>query len=112
MTRIKSTPFELKLIRQQKDKDRTERVNTLHHRIFRIFTLAELSEHERKRGLRLAILSKQLGRQQKDLDEDELDNQSNNFEEEKSNLHPSAPKMARGNIVLLRGGGPVITYYL
>jgi hypothetical protein len=43
MARTKSTPFRLELtsIRQQKDKARAERIDTLHQRIF---TLAELSE--------------------------------------------------------------------
>jgi hypothetical protein len=79
MARTKSTPYQLELIRQQKDKSRTERVNTLNQRIF---TLAEQSEYERKRGIRLAIAAQQARRQQIHLIEDELDDQSSESEEE------------------------------
>ncbi len=79
MARTKSTPFQLKFIRQQKDKSRAERINTLHQRIF---TLAEQSEYERKRGIRLAIAAKQARRQEIHLIEDELDDQSSDSEEE------------------------------
>jgi hypothetical protein len=78
MARTKSTPFQLELIRQQKDKSRAEWVNTLHQRIF---TLAEQSEYERKRGIRLAIVAKQARRQEIHLIEDELDTQSSDSEE-------------------------------
>jgi hypothetical protein len=79
MARIKSTPYQLELILQQKDKSRAERVNTLHQRIF---TLAVQSEYERKSGIRLAIAAKQARRQEIHLIEDELDNQSSDSEEE------------------------------
>ncbi len=79
MARTKSTPFQLELIRQQKDKSRTERVSTLHQRIC---TLAEQSEYERQRGIRLTIAAKQAWRQEINLIEDELDNQSSDSEEE------------------------------
>ena len=82
MARTKSTPYQLELIRQQKDKSRTERVNALHQRIF---TLAEQSEYERKRGIRLAIAAQQARRQQIHLIEDELDKQSSDSEEETDN---------------------------
>jgi hypothetical protein len=73
MARTKSTPFQLELIRQQ------NLFYTLHQRIF---TLAEQSEYERKRGIRLAIAAKQARRQEIYLIEDELDNQSSDSEEE------------------------------
>lgn len=79
MARTKSTPYQLELIRQQKDKSRTERLNALNQRIF---TLAEQSEYERKRGIRLAIAAQQARRQQIHLIEDELDDQSSESEEE------------------------------
>jgi hypothetical protein len=79
MARTKSTPYQLELIRQQKDKSRTERVNALNQRIF---TLAEQSECERKRGIRLAIAAQQARRQQTHLIEDALDDQSSESEEE------------------------------
>jgi hypothetical protein len=87
MARIKSTPYpyQLELIRQQKDKSRTERVNALNQRIF---TLAEQSEYERKRGIRLALAAQQARRQQIHqihLIEDELDDQSSESEEETDN---------------------------
>jgi hypothetical protein len=68
MARTKSTPFQLELIRQQNDKSRTERINTLNQRIF---TLAEQGEYERKRGIKLAIAAKQARRQEIHLIEDE-----------------------------------------
>ena len=68
MARTKCIPFQLELIRQQKDKSRSERVNTLNQRIV---TLAEQSEYERKRGIRLAIAAKQARRQEIHLIEDE-----------------------------------------
>jgi hypothetical protein len=79
MARTKSTPY---LIRQQKDKSRTERLNALNQRIF---TLAEQSEYERKRGIRLAIAAQQAQRQQIHLIEDELEDQSSESEEETDN---------------------------
>ena len=79
MARTKPTPYQLELIRQQKDKARTERLNALNQRIF---TLAEQSEYERKRGIRLAIAAQQARRQQIHLIEDELDDQSSESEEE------------------------------
>jgi hypothetical protein len=82
MARTKSTPYQLELIRQQKDKSRTERLNALNQRIF---TLAERSEYERKRGIRLAITAQQARRQQIHLIEDELDDQSSESEEETDN---------------------------
>ncbi len=82
MARTKSTPYQLELIRQQKDKSRTERVNALNQRIF---TLAEQSEYKRKRGIRLAIAAQQARRQQIRLIEDELDDQSSESEEETDN---------------------------
>jgi hypothetical protein len=82
MTRTKSTPFQLELIRQRKDMSRTERVNALNQRIF---TLTEQIEYERKRGIRLAIAAQQARRQQIHLIEDELDDQSSESEEETDN---------------------------
>ena len=82
MARTKSTPYQLELIRQQKDKSRTERLNALNQRIF---TLAEQSEYERKRRIRLAIAAQQARRQQIHLIEDELDDQSSESEEETDN---------------------------
>ena len=82
MARTKSTPYQLELIRQQKDKSRTERLNALNQRIF---TLAEQSEYERKRGIRLAIAAKQARRQEIHLIEDELDDQSSESEVETDN---------------------------
>jgi hypothetical protein len=82
MARTKSTPFQLDLIRQKNDKARTERLSTLNQRIF---TLAEQSEYERKRGIRLAIAAQQARRQEIHLIEDELDNQSSDSEEETDN---------------------------
>ncbi len=82
MARTKSTPYQLELVRQQKDKSRTERLNVLNQRIF---TLAEQSEYERKRGIRLAIAAQQARRQQIHLIEDELDDQSSESEEETDN---------------------------
>ena len=82
MARTKSTPYQLELIRQQKDTLRTERLNALNQRIF---TLAEQSEYERKRGIRLAIAAQQARRQQIHLIEDELDDQSSESEEETDN---------------------------
>jgi hypothetical protein len=82
MARTKSTPFQLELIRQKNDKSRTERLSTLNQRIF---TLAEQSEYERKRGIRLAIAAQQARRQQVHLIEDELDNQSSKSEEDNDN---------------------------
>ena len=79
MARTKSTPYQLELIRQQKDKSRTKRVNALNQHIF---TLAEQSEYERKRGIRLAFAAQQARRQQIHLIEDELDDQSSESEEE------------------------------
>jgi hypothetical protein len=81
MARTKSTPFQLELIRQQNDKSRTERISTLNQRIV---TLAEQSEYERKRGIRLAIAAQQ-ARQQIHLIEDKLDDQSSDSEEETDN---------------------------
>jgi hypothetical protein len=82
MARTKSTSFQLELIRQQNDKSRTERTSTLNQRIV---TLAEQSEYERKRGIRLAIAAQQARRQQIHLIEDELDKQSSDSEEETDN---------------------------
>jgi hypothetical protein len=80
MARTKSTPFQLELIRQQKDKSRTERVN-VNALNQRIVTLAEQSEYERKRGITLAIAAKQARRQEIHLIEGELDIQSSDSEE-------------------------------
>jgi hypothetical protein len=88
MVRTKSTPFQLELIRQQKDKSRNERVNTLHQRIF---TLAEQSEYEWKPEIRLAIAAKQAQRQEIHLIEDELDNQSSESEEETLTVSEEEP---------------------
>jgi hypothetical protein len=79
MARTKSTPFQLELIRQKNDKSRTKRISTLNQRIV---TLAEQSEYERKRGIRLAIAAQQARRQQIHLIENELDDQSSESEEE------------------------------
>jgi hypothetical protein len=72
MARTKSTPFQLELIRQQNDKSRTERIGTLDQRVV---TLAEQSDYERKRGIRLAIAAQQARRQQIHLIEDEATRQ-------------------------------------
>jgi hypothetical protein len=82
MARTKSTPFQLELILQQNDKSRTERISTRNQRIV---TLAEQSEYERKRGIRLAIAAQQARRQQIHLIKDELDDQSSDSEEETDN---------------------------
>ena len=67
-------PFQLELLRQQKDKARIERELKLRQRIY---TFAELSDKERKRRFAFLIAEKQRAAQQSESsDESELDSDS------------------------------------
>ncbi len=75
MARKITHPFQLELLRQQKDKARTERELKLRQRIY---TFAELSEKERKRRFAFLIAEKQFAAQRsKSSDDSELDSHSN-----------------------------------
>ncbi len=75
MPRKKIThPFQLELLRQQKDKARIERELKLRQRIY---TFAELSEKERKRRFAFLIAEKQFAAQRSESSDDsELDSDS------------------------------------
>ena len=67
-------PFQLELLRQQKDKARIERELKLRQRIY---TFAELSEKERKRRFAFLIAEKQFAAQRSESSDDsELDSDS------------------------------------
>ncbi len=75
MPRKITHPFQLELLRQQKDKARIERKLKLRQRIY---TFAELSEKERKRRFAFLIAEKQLAAQRSESSDDsELDSDSN-----------------------------------
>ncbi len=68
-------PFQLELLRQQKDKARIERELKLRQRIY---TFAELSEKERKRRFAFLIAENQFAAQRSESSDDsELDSDSN-----------------------------------
>jgi hypothetical protein len=68
MPRKKFThPFQLELLRQQKDKVRIERELELRQRIY---TFAELSEKERKRRFAFLIAEKQFAAQRSETSDD------------------------------------------
>ncbi len=75
MPRKITHPFQLQLLRQQKDKARIERELKLRQRIY---TFAELSEKERKRRFAFLIAEKQFAAQlSESSDDSELDSDSN-----------------------------------
>ncbi len=75
MPRKITHPFQLELLRQQKDKARIERELKLRQRIY---TFAELSEKERKRRFAFLIAEKQFAAQRSESSDDsELDSDSN-----------------------------------
>jgi hypothetical protein len=75
MPRKITHPFQLELLRQQKDKARIERELRLRQRIY---TFAELSEKERKRRFAFLIAEKQFAVQRSESSDDsELDSGSN-----------------------------------
>ncbi len=75
MPRKITHPFQLELLRQQKDKARIERELKLRQRIY---TLAELSEKECKRRFAFLIAEKQFAAQRSESSDDsELDGDSN-----------------------------------
>ncbi len=75
MPRKVTHPFQLELLRKQKDKARIERELKLRQRIY---TFAELSEKERKRRFAFLIAEKQFAAQRSESSDDsELDSDSN-----------------------------------
>ncbi len=97
MPRKKTThPFQFKLLRQQKDKDRIVRELKLRQRIY---TFAELSEKERKRRFAFHIAEKQFAAQRsKSSDDSELGSDSNldvetNSEDSFPNLKENSSKL-------------------
>jgi hypothetical protein len=75
MPRKITHPFQLELLRQQKDKARIERELRLRQRIY---TFSELSEKERKRRFAFLITGKQFAAQRSESSDDsELDSDSN-----------------------------------
>ncbi len=71
-------PFQLELLRQQKDNARIERELKLRQRIY---TFAELSEKERKRRFAFLIAEKQFAAQRSESSDDsELDSDSSLIE--------------------------------
>ncbi len=82
MPRKITHPFQLELLRQQKDKARIERELKLRQRIY---TFAELSEKERKRRFAFLITEKQFAAQRSESSDDsELDSDSS-FDVETTN---------------------------
>jgi hypothetical protein len=75
MPRKFTHPFQLELLREQKDKARIERELKLRQRIY---TFAELSEKERKRRFAFLIAEKQFAAQRSESSDDsKLDSDSN-----------------------------------
>ncbi len=75
MPRKITHPFQLELLRQQKDKARIERELKLRQRIY---TFAEWSEKESKRRFAFLIVEKQFAAQRSESSDDsELDSDSN-----------------------------------